>query len=205
MRVKPHSFAALARGKITEVHSLHKELVHGLIQTGRVYVLVGPVSSGKSNIARSLAYSVASGQPFFGFRTHESAVLFVNGELFSDSVAELDAKTPEGTELLVFDYPSVAINGGLFGGSLTEFAQRRNVAVFATSRRPGAGLTFDLTIEHWRLGLLDSDGGSQGHGRIEIKERRAIPIVRGNDGEWTLDVHRVTRAFGEIEVHRSTR
>jgi hypothetical protein len=192
---------------LTEVHFPYKELVHGMMTTGSVYVLTGPVSSGKSNIARHLARSVASGQPFLGFRTHKSRVVFVNGELLTDNVAELDAKTPEGTELVVFDYPTVSINHGFSDNSLIGFAKRRNLAMFATSRVPGRGLTSDPEIEHWRLSLIDAEGYSYGHGRIEIGTglafSRAIPVVRGNDGEWTLDVHRVTNAFGNLDFHRA--
>lgn len=200
------ALADLAGDNLTEISPTQRELVHGLIYTGNVYVLSGPVSSGKSNIARHLAYSVANSLAFLGFRTHKAPVVFINGELSDDNVAELDAKTPEGTELVVFDYPGVVINHGVFGGSLIEFAKRRNLAVFATTRHPGPGLTFDRDTVRWHLSLLDAEGGSYGHGRIQIRDGRgflrAIPIVRGNDGDWTMDVHRVLHAFGNLDFHR---
>jgi hypothetical protein len=75
-------------------------------------VLSSPIGFGKSNIVRHLSYSVANGLPFPGCRTHKSRVVFVNGELKSDSVDELNAKTPEGSELVVFDFPATVINAG---------------------------------------------------------------------------------------------
>jgi hypothetical protein len=203
MRIETPPSAAPAPDNLTEINFPRKELVHGLIETCRAYVLSAPIGFGKSNIARHLAYSVASGQPFLGFRTHKSRVVYVNGEIESDSIDELDAKTPNGTELVVFDFPSTVINAGW--GSLSEFAERRRCAIFATSRRPGPALRDDPKIVHWRGECIDAAGGSYAHGRIEIGNRRpprAIPIVRGNDGEVTLDVYRVTKAFGDPDFHR---
>ena len=190
---------------IFEINFPRKELVHGLLETRRAYVLSAPVGFGKSNIARHLAYSVDNGQPFLGFRTHASRVLFVNGELESDSLEELDARAPNGTELIIFDFPSTAINLG-WGGSLSEFAEHRKCTLFATSRRPGPALLGDPKIEHWRADYIDAAGGSYAHGRIEIgngRPTRAIPIVRGDDGDWTLDVHRIKKAFGDFGFHRN--
>jgi AAA domain-containing protein len=201
MRIETPPSAMRAPDTLTEINYPRKELVHGLIETRRVYVLSAQIGFGKSNIARHMAYSVASGQPFFGVRTHTSRVAFVNGEIESDSLQELDHRVPEGTELVVFDFPSTVINHGS-AGSLSELAERRKLAIFATSRRPGPALLDDPNIEHWRADYIDAAGGSYAHGRIEIEERRAIPIVRGADGDWTLDVYRVTKAFGNLDFHR---
>jgi len=186
---------------LTEINFPRKELVHGLIETPRAFMLSAPIGFGKSNIARHMALSVAIGLPFLGFRTHKSRVVWVNGDLESDSVEELDAKTPEGTELVVFDFPLTVINAGW--GSLSEFAERRKLAVFATSRRPGSTLLNDPKIEHWRADYIDAAGGSYAHGRIETGKFGAIPIVRGNDGDWTLDVYRIQKAFADLGLHRS--
>jgi len=205
MRIETPPSGMPALENLTEINFPRKELVHGLIETCRVWVLSGPVGSGKSNIARHLACSVALGQPFLGIRTHKSRVLLVNGELPSDDLDRLDGKTPEGTELVVFDFPSTPINLGC-GGSLREFAERRKLAVFATSRRPGPALLNDPKIVHWRLSCIDLEGGSYGHGRIETAAGpapRALPVVRGNDGEWTLDVYRTAKAFGDLGFHRN--
>jgi hypothetical protein len=187
---------------LTEISFPRKELVHGLIETCRAYVLSAPIGFYKSNIARHMAVSVASGQPFLGIRTHMSRVVFVNGELERDNLDELDAIAPEGTDLIVFDFPSTAINLGR-GGSLSEFAERRRCAIFATSRRPGPALRDDPKIVHWRGDCIDAAGGSYAHGRIEIGKFGAIPVVRGNDGEVTLDVYRLTRAFADLGFHRN--
>jgi hypothetical protein len=200
MRGEIVPFGMPALDNLTEINFPRKELVHGLIETCRAYVLSAPIGFGKSNIARHLALSVASGQPFLGFRTHKGRVAFVNGELESDSVDELDAKTPKGAELVVFDFPSTVINAGW--GSLSEFAERRKLAVFAFSRRPGPALRDDPKIVHWRGDCIDAAGGSYAHGRIEIGKFGAIPVVRGNDGEVTLDVYRLTRAFADLGFHR---
>lgn len=201
MRIETPACAMPALDNLTEINFPRKELVHGLIETRRVYVLSAPIGLGKSNIARHLAYSVASGRPFFGFRTHRSRVVFVNGEIASDCLSELDDRTPEGTELIVFDFPSTVINCG-HGGSLSQFAERRKCAIFATSRRPGPALLGDPGIAHWRANFIDPEGGSFAHARIEVGDRRAIPVVRGADGDWTLDVYRVTKAFGYPNFHR---
>ena len=187
---------------LTEVNYPRKELVHGLIETCRAYVLSAPIGFGKSNIARHMAVSVASGQPFLGIRTHMSRVVRINSELERDNLDELEAIAPEGTELIVFDFPSTAINLGC-GGSLSEFAERRKLAVFAFSRRPGPALRDDPKIVHWRGDCIDAAGGSYAHGRIEIGKFGAIPVVRGNDGEVTLDVYRLTRAFADLGFHRN--
>jgi hypothetical protein len=205
MRIETPPSGMPAPENLTEINFPRKELVHGLIETCRVWVLSGPVGSGKSNTARHLACSVARGLPFLGFRTHKSRVLLVNGELPSDDLDELDGKTAEGTELVVFDFPSTAINLG-WGGSLSEFAERRKLAVFATSRHPGPALLNDPKIVHWRVSCIDMEGDSYAHGRIEIGNShppRAIPIVRGDDGKWTLDVYRITKAFGDLGFHRN--
>ena len=205
MRVETPPSGMPAPENLTEINFPRKELVHGLIETCRVWVLSGPVGSGKSNIARYLACSVALGQPFLGIRTHKSRVLLVNGELLSDDLDELDGKTAEGIELVVLDFPPTAINLGC-GGSLSEFAERRKLAVFATSRRPGPSLLNDPKIVHWRLSCIDLEGGSYGHGRIETAAGRRpapLPVVRGNDGEWTLDVYRMAKAFGDLGFHRN--
>jgi len=201
MRVETLPSGMPAPENLTEINFPRKELVHGLIETPRAFVLSAPIGFGKSNIARHMALSVASGLPFLGFRTHKSRVVWVNGELQSDSIDELDALTPEGTELVVFDFPSTVINAGW--GSLSEFAERRKLAVFATSRRPGSTLLADPKIEHWRASFIDAAGGSYAHGRIETGKFGAIPIVRGNDGDWTLDVYRVKKAFADLGLHRS--
>jgi hypothetical protein len=201
MKVEIVPFGMPVPENLTEISFPRKELVHGLIETTRAYVLSGPIGFGKSNIARALAYSVASGLPFLGFRTHASRVVFVKGELLSDSLDELNAKTPTGTELVVFDFPSTAINLG-WGGRLSEFAERRKCALFATSRRPGPALRDDSKIVHWRGDCIDAAGGSYAHGRIKIGKFGAIPVVRGNDGEVTLDVYRLTRAFADLGFHR---
>lgn len=201
MRIETPPSGMTPPPNLTEINFPRKEIVHGLIETRRAYVLSAPIGFGKSNIARQMAYSVASGQPFFGVRTHTGRVAFVNGEIESDSLDELDVKVPKGTELVVFDFPSTMINlGG--GGDLNEFAERRSCAIFATSRRPGPALRCDPKIVHWRADFIDAEGGSYTHGRIEVADRRAIPIVRGGDGEWTLDVYHVTRAFGDPDFHR---
>jgi hypothetical protein len=202
MRIETPPSGMPALDNLTEINFPRKELVHGLIETRRAYVFSAPIGFDKSNIARRLAYSVARGLPFLGFRTHKGHVVFINGELANDSIDELGAKVPEGTELVVFDYPSTVINCG-YGGSLSEFAERRGCAVFATSRRPGPALLSDPKIVHWRADLIDREGGSYAHGRIEVGHCRAIPIVRGADGEWTLDVYRVTKAFGNLDFHRN--
>jgi hypothetical protein len=202
MRIDPPPSGMPALENLTEISFPRKELVHGLIETCRAYVLSAPIGFGKSNIARHLAYSVASGQPFLGFRTHKSRVVFVNGELGRDNLDELDAIAPEGTDLIVFDFPSTAINLGR-GGSLSEFAERRRCAIFATSRRPGPALRDDPKIVHWRGDCIDAAGGSYAHGRIEIGKFGAIPVVRGNDGEVTLDVYRLTRAFADLGFHHN--
>jgi hypothetical protein len=202
MRIETPPSAMPALDNLTEINFPRKELVHGLIETCRAYVLSAPIGFGKSNIARRMAVSVASGQPFLGFRTHKGPVAFVNGELESDNVDELDAETPKGAELVVFDSPSTAINLGR-GGSLSEFAERRKLAVFAFSRRPGPALRDDPKIVHWRGDCIDAAGGSYAHGRIEIGKFGAIPVVRGNDGEVTLDVYRLTRAFADLGFHRN--
>jgi|SRR5581483_6338351 len=199
MRIETPPSAMPSLDNLTEINFPRKELVHGLIETRRAYVLSAPIGFGKSNIARHLAYSVASGLPFLGFRTHTSRVAFINGELESDSIDELDAKTPEA-ELVVFDFPSTIINVGW--GSLSEFAERRKLAVFAFSRRPGPALRNDPKIVHWRGDCIDAAGGSYAHGRIEIGKFGAIPVVRGNDGEVTLDVYRLTKAFADPGFHR---
>jgi AAA domain len=201
MRVEILPSALTTPENLVEINFPRKELVHGLIETPRVYVLSAPIGFGKSNIARHMALSVARGLPFLGFRTHKSRVVWVNGELDSDSVDELDAVTPEGTELVVFDFPSTVINCG-YGGSLSEFAERRKLAVFAFSRRPGSHLLNDSKIVHWRASFIDAAGGSYAHGRIETGKFGAIPIVRGNDGDWTLDVYRVKKAFADLGLHR---
>ena len=201
MRIETPPAARTAPDNLTEIHFPRKELVHGLLETGRGYVLSTPIGFGKSNIARHLAYSVAYGLPFLGFRTHKSRVVLINGEFEIDSVEAVDA-IRDGVELVVFDFPGTAINLG-WGGSLSEFAERRKLAVFATSRRPGPALLNDPKIVHWRAGLIDREGGSYAHGRIEVGNARAIPVVRGNDGEWTLDVYRVTKAFGDFGFHRN--
>jgi hypothetical protein len=200
MRVETLPSGMPAPENLTEINFPRKELVHGLIETPRTYVLSAPIGFGKSNIARHLALSVTDGLPFLGFRAHKSRVVWVNGELQSDSIDELDAVTPEGTELVVFDFPSTVINAGW--GSLSEFAERRKLAVFATSRRPGSTLLNDPKIEHWRASFIDAAGGSYAHGRIETGKFGAIPIVRGNDGDWTLDVHRIKKAFADLDFHR---
>jgi hypothetical protein len=200
MRVEILPSGMPAPENLTEINFPRKEIVHGLVVTRHVFVLSAPVGFGKSNIARHMAVSVASGLPFLGFRTHKSRVVWVNGELENDSVDELDAKTPEGTELVVFDFPSTVINAGW--GSLSELAERRRCAIFATSRRPGSTLLNDPKIEHWRADYIDAAGGSYAHGRIETGKFGAIPIVRGDDGDWTLDVHRVTQAFADLGFHR---
>jgi hypothetical protein len=202
MRVEILPFGMPAPKNLTEISFPRKELVHGLIETCRAYVLSAPIGFGKSNIARHMALSVASGQPFLGFRTHMSRVVRINSELPSDSVDELDAKTPKGSELIVFDFPSTAINLG-WGGSLSELAERRQCAIFATSRRPGPALLRDPKIVHWRGDCIDAAGGSYAHGRIEIGKFGAIPVVRGNDGEVTLDVYRLTTAFADLGFHRN--
>jgi AAA domain len=202
MRIETPPSGMPALDNLTEINFQRKELVHGLIETCRAYVLSAPIGFGKSNIARHLAYSVYNGQPFLGFRTHKSRVVFVNGEIASDCLSELDARTPEGTELIVFDFPSTVINSG-YGGSLSEFAERRKCAIFATSRRPGPALCDDFKIVHWRGDCIDATGGSYAHGRIEIGKFGAIPVVRGNDGEVTLDVYRLTRAFADLGFHRN--
>lgn len=201
MRIETPPSAAPVPDNLAEINFPRKELVHGLIGTCRAYVFSAPIGFGKSNIARRLAYSVYNGQPFLGFRTHKSRVVFVNGEIESDCLDELDAKVPEGTELIVFDFPSTAINLG-WGGSLSELAERRRCAIFATSRRPGPALRDDSKIVHWRGDCIDPAGGSYAHGRIEIGKFGAIPVVRGNDGEVTLDVYRLTRAFTDLGFHR---
>ena len=189
---------------LTEINFPRRELVHGLIETTRAYVLRAPIGAEKSNVARALAYSVAHALPFLGCRTHKADVVHVNGELESDSVEELDARTPPGTELVVFDFPSTVINLG-WGGSLSEFAERRKLAVFATSRRPGPSLLNDPKITHWSMDLIDREGGSYAHGRIETGKYGAIPVVKGDDGEWTLDVYRLTAAFADLDFHRNPR
>jgi hypothetical protein len=202
MRIETPPSGMPALDNLTEINFPRKELVHGLIETCRAYLLSAPIGFGKSNIARHMADSVASGQPFFGFRTHKGRVVFVNGELESDSLDELDVRTPKETELIVFDFPSTAINAG-WGGSLSELAERRRCAIFATSRQPGPALRDDSTIVHWRGDCIDPAGGSYAHGRIEIGKFGAIPVVRGNDGEVTLDVYRLTRAFADLGFHRN--
>jgi hypothetical protein len=202
MRIETPPSGMPAPPNLTEISFPRKELVHGLIETSRAYVLSAPIGFGKSNIARHMAVSVASGQPFLGIRTHMSRVVRINSELESDSLDELHAKVPEETDLIVFDFPSTAINLGR-GGSLSEFAKRRRCAIFATSRRPGPALLGDPKIVHWRGDCIDPAGGSYAHGRIEIGQFGAIPVVRGDDGEVTIDVYRLTRAFADLGFHRN--
>jgi hypothetical protein len=204
MRVEIVPSGMPVQDNLTEINFPRKELVHGLIETCRAYVLSAPLGFGKSNIARHLALSVARGAPFLGFRTHRSCVVWVNGELESDSVDELDAKTPRGTELIVFDFQSNVIGLG-YGGSLSEFAKRRELAVFATTRWSDSTMLDDPHTVHWRASFIDAAGGSYAHGRIETGKFGAIPIVRGNDGDWTLDVHRIKKAFADLDLHRFPR
>jgi hypothetical protein len=202
MRIETPPSAMPALDNLIEIPLPRKELVHGLIETRRAYVLSAPIGFGKSNIARHMARSVACGLSFLGFRTHKSRVVLVNGELESDNLDELDARVPEGIELIVFDFPSTVINLGR-GGSLSEFADRRGCAIFATSRRPGPALRDDSKIVHWRGDCIDPAGGSYAHGRIETGKFGAIPVVRGNDGEVTLDVYRIMKAFADLSFHRN--
>jgi hypothetical protein len=202
MRIETPPSGMPAPPNLTVINFPRKELVHGLIETCRAYVFSAPIGFGKSTIARHLACSVYNGQPFLGSRTHKSGVVFVKDELESDSLDELDAKVPEGTELIVFDFPSTVINHGR-GGDLSEFAERRRCAIFATSRRPGPALRDDSKIVHWRGDCIDPAGGSYAHGRIEIGKFGAIPVVRGNDGEVTLDVYRIKKAFADLGFHRN--
>jgi hypothetical protein len=200
MRVEIVPSGMPAPENLTEINFPRKELVHGLIETCRAYVLSAPLGFGKSNIARHMALSVASGLPFLGFRTHKSRVVWVNGERGSDNVDELDAKTPEGTELIVFDFQSTVPGRG-YDGSLSEFAERRKLAVFATTRWSDTTLLDDPRAERWRADYIDAAGGTYAHGRIETGKFGAIPIVRGNDGDWTLDVYRVKKAFADLGLH----
>lgn len=173
MRIETPPSAMPAPDTLTEINYPRKELVHGLIETRRVYVLSAQIGFGKSNIARHMAYSVASGQPFFGVRTPTSRVAFVNGEIESDSLQELDHRVPEGTELVVFDFPSTVINHGS-GGSLSELAERRKLAIFATSRRPGPALLDDPNIEHWRADYIDAAGAPTVIGRLSVPGNESI-------------------------------
>lgn len=200
-------------GDLTEIAPPHKELLHGLIYTGAVTVLVSPKGLGKSSIARNLAHSVATGQPFLGIRTHKSRVAYVSDELVTDRVAELETRTPLGTDLVVFDHPGAAMNSVYSTGSveLMDFANRRGLAVFITTRRLSPWMTSNRSVSRWHLSLIDVDRvehaeRSYAHGRLETGDGyarpNAIPIVRGDDGKWTLDVYRVVRAFSDLEFHR---
>lgn len=66
---------------------LSPPIIEGVLRRGHKMTITGPPKAGKSWCAIQLAYALANGGDWLGFRCRESTVAFVNGELEAPSFA----------------------------------------------------------------------------------------------------------------------
>lgn len=73
---------------MTGVHvpELAEPIVDGVLRRGHVMMLTGPPKAGKSWCMAQLAYAVASGGDWMGFRCHQGCVCYVDTELDPNSL-----------------------------------------------------------------------------------------------------------------------
>ena len=154
-------------------------LVDPLLPQG-LSMLFGSPKSGKSYLAVSLAWAVASGSPWFGFRTVQTPVLYLVGEGLGDIRLRAEAlHVADGT------HPGGQLSW--WSTSLRLSSERDQARLRLEVARAGAGL---LIVDTWQrfAGLRDENDAGQTTAALSVLEDLA------QDGVSVVLVHHRSKA-----------
>lgn len=76
--------------EIKKINTRHQNeyIEHILKGEGKISLISGAPKSGKSTLALNFAKCIASGTPFFGFKTRESSVLYISLDSEADTISQ---------------------------------------------------------------------------------------------------------------------